>query len=230
MLRAAILPLHAHGGSIDAKSDDDFWAAYKNKVVGGVRILGSALRDRRAPTRAAVPAASAKNVLATPEFAGAVADFPFYFQPFVSQSLGDGSLANLPWMQELPDVLSTAMWSTWVEINTKTGARLGIQQGDLIEIASSVGKLRAARFFPRELPRIYWRCQSDRDTRILAGMRAAAARTPSRFSRALTERETGSLAWAATRVKLTRVGGPEQAKLVFFSGGMSGFPHEEEPR
>ena len=46
----------------------------------------------------------------------------------------------------------------------------------------------------------------------------------------LAERETGSLAWAATRVKIARVGGPEQAKLVLFSGGLSGFPHEEERR
>jgi len=46
----------------------------------------------------------------------------------------------------------------------------------------------------------------------------------------VVERNTGSLAWAATRVKLVRVGGPEQAKLVLFAGGMSRFPHEEEPR
>jgi len=44
------------------------------------------------------------------------------------------------------------------------------------------------------------------------------------------EQNTGSLAWAATRVKLARVGGPEQAKLVLFAGGLSSFPHEEEPR
>jgi molybdopterin-containing oxidoreductase family iron-sulfur binding subunit len=46
----------------------------------------------------------------------------------------------------------------------------------------------------------------------------------------LTEHETGAHAWAATRVKLLRAGGPEQAKLVLFAGGMSGFPHKEEPR
>jgi hypothetical protein len=46
----------------------------------------------------------------------------------------------------------------------------------------------------------------------------------------LAEGETGSLAWAATRVKLTRAGGPEQAKLILYAGGMSGFPHPEEPR
>jgi hypothetical protein len=46
----------------------------------------------------------------------------------------------------------------------------------------------------------------------------------------LTEEKTGSLAWAATRVKLKRVGGPEEARLILFAGGMSGFPHEEDRR
>ncbi len=34
----------------------------------------------------------------------------------------DGSLAHLPWLQEMPDLLTTAMWSTWVEINPQDGA------------------------------------------------------------------------------------------------------------
>jgi anaerobic selenocysteine-containing dehydrogenase len=35
----------------------------------------------------------------------------------------------------------------------------------------------------------------------------------------LTEPETGTLAWAATRVRLTRVGGPD-GRLILFAGGM----------
>ena len=31
-------------------------------------------------------------------------------------------------------------------------------------------------------------------------------------------------------VRVARAGGPEQAKLVLFAGGMSGFPHQEEKR
>ena len=79
-----------------------------------------------------------------PKLAGAAGEFPFYFLPYVSQSLGDGSLAHLPWLQELPDVLTSAMWSSWVEINPKTGERLGIKQGDLVEIASPQGSVHAA--------------------------------------------------------------------------------------
>lgn len=243
MLRAKLVPLRTRGGSggsIDAKRDDDFWAAVQKQ--GGWWSAAPTAPESAAPAvgapaagstngkSAAAPAAAGQNAPAGPEFAGAAADFPFYFQPFVSQSLGDGSLANLPWMQEMPDVLSTAMWSSWVEINPQTGARLGIQQGDLVEIASQVGTLRtAAVLSPGIAPDLLAMPvgQGHEDFGRYASGRGA---NPFSILAPLTERQTGSLAWAATRVKLTRVGGPEQAKLVLFSGGLSRFPHEEEPR
>jgi anaerobic selenocysteine-containing dehydrogenase len=230
MLRAALVPLRTHGGSIDANSDDDFWAAVQKQ--GGWWSAASAAQaaGSKSARSAAVQAASGKIAAAVPEFAGAVADFPFYFQPFVSQSLGDGSLAHLPWMQELPDVLSTAMWSSWVEINPKTGARLGIQQGDLVEIASQVGTLRAAAVLSPGIAPDLLAMPVGQGHENFGRYASGRGANPLSILAPLTERQTGSLAWAATRVKLTRVGGPEQAKLALYSGGLSGFPHEEEPR
>ena len=116
MLRAAFVPLRTRAGSIDAKTEDDFWDAAQTQ--GGWWSAPS-------PAPAAAAAKRAPVSAAAPQFAGAAADFPFYFLPYVSQSLGDGSLAHLPWLQELPDVLTSAMWSSWVEINPKTGEQLG---------------------------------------------------------------------------------------------------------
>ncbi len=139
-------------------------------------------------------------------------------------------LAHLPWLQELPDVLTSAMWSSWVEINPKTGDRLGIKQGDLVEIASEQGSVRAAAVLsPGIAPDMVAMPVGqghENFTRFASGRGA----NPLSILAPLTEQETGSLAWAATRVKLARTGGPEQAKLVLFAGGMSGFPHEEQPR
>ena len=45
----------------------------------------------------------------------------------------------------------------------------------------------------------------------------------------LTEKETGSLAWAATRVKLARAGGSD-GKLILYSPGTGRFPMDEEVR
>ena len=55
--------------------------------------------------------------------------------PYASQAFLDGSLAHLPWLQEMPDPITTAMWSSWVEINPQTAARLRIAEGDVVEIA-----------------------------------------------------------------------------------------------
>jgi menaquinone reductase, molybdopterin-binding-like subunit len=221
MLRAAFVPLRTRPGSIDVKTDDDFWDAAQTQ--GGWWSSPSTSPPVAAVKRPPLSAAS-------PEFAGAVADFPFYFLPYVSQSFGDGSLAHLPWLQELPDVLTSAMWSSWVEINPKTGDRLGIKQGDLVEIASQHGSVRAAAVLsPGIAPDMVAMPVGqghENFTRFASGRGA----NPLSILAPLTEPETGSLAWAATRVKIARTGGPEQAKLVLFAGGMSNFPHEEQPR
>ena len=52
--------------------------------------------------------------------------------------------AHLPWLQEMPDPLTSAMWSSWVEINPATAAALGIGEGDVVEITSAHGTLAAA--------------------------------------------------------------------------------------
>jgi len=226
MLRAAFVPLRARGGSIDKKTDDDFWEAAQ--AQGGWWTLPSASRSAAGTSSPA--AKHAPMALTAPEFAGAPADFPFYFLPYVSQSFGDGSLAHLPWLQELPDVLTTAMWSSWVELHPKTAERLGIQHGDLVKIASPQGSVRApAILSPGIAPDMVAMPvgQGHEDFGRFASGRGV---NPLSILAPLAEHETGSLAWAATRVKLSRAGGPEQASLVLFSGGLSGFPHEEEPR
>jgi menaquinone reductase, molybdopterin-binding-like subunit len=224
MLRAAFVPLRTRGGSIDAKTDDDFWDAAQTQ--GGWWSGSSAA----APSSPLAAPTHAPMAMAEPEFAGAAGDFPFYFLPYASQQFGDGSLAHLPWLQELPDVLTSAMWSSWVEMNPKTGERLGIGHGDLVEIASPQGSVRAAAVLsPGIAPDMVAMPVGqghENFTRFASGRGA----NPLSILAPLTETETGSLAWAATRVKLTRAGGPEQAKLILFAGGMSGFPHEEERR
>ena len=233
MLRAAYVPLRQRGGSITAKTDDDFWDAMQ---MQGGWWSGSATGQPSAARSAAStpsPGAAAKHApvaWVAPEFAGAAGDFPFYFLPYMSQSFRDGSLAHLPWLQELPDVLTTAMWSSWVELNTKTAESMKIEQGDLVEIASQQGSVRApAILSPGIAPDMVAMPvgQGHEDFGRFASGRGA---NPLTILAPLAEKETGSIAWAATRVKISRVGGPEQAKLILYAGGMSTFPHEEEPR
>jgi anaerobic selenocysteine-containing dehydrogenase len=224
MLRAAFVPLRTRGGSIDAKTDDDFWDAAQTQ---GGWWSGSSAATPSSPLPAPQHAPLA---MAEPEFAGAARDFPFYFLPYASQQFGDGSLAHLPWLQELPDVLTSAMWSSWVEMNPKTGERLGIGHGDLVEIASPQGSVRAAAILSPGIAPDLVAMPVGQGHQNFTRFASGRGVNPLSILAPLTETETGSLAWAATRVKLTRAGGPEQAKLVLFAGGMSGFPHEEERR
>jgi anaerobic selenocysteine-containing dehydrogenase len=224
MLRAAFVPLRTRGGSIDAKTDDDFWDAAQTQG-GWWSVPGHTPNASPAAVAKAAPMAAS-----SPEFAGAVADFPFYFLPYPSQSFGDGSLAHLPWLQELPDVLTSAMWSSWVEINPKTGERLGIGQGDLVEIASQQGSVRAAAVLSPGIAPDMVAMPVGQGHENFGRFASGRGANPLSILAPLAEPETGSLAWAATRVKLARAGGPEQARLVLFAGGMSTFPHEEEKR
>src|SRR6185503_11220186 len=73
----------------------------------------------------------AAQAFEAPRFEGDAAQYPLHFLPYLSQQFGDGSAAHLPWLQEMPDPLTSAMWSSWVEINPQTAERLHIANGDL---------------------------------------------------------------------------------------------------
>jgi anaerobic selenocysteine-containing dehydrogenase len=158
-----------------------------------------------------------------PSFDAAPDEFPFHFHPFLSTSFYDGSLAHLPWLQEMPDPLSTAMWSSWVEINPKTAEKLGIKQGDQVEVASQHGKLQApALISPGIAPDTIAMPVGqghENFTRYASGRGA----NPISILAPTVVPETGSLAWAATRVKISRVG---EGKLVLFAGGLRERTHE----
>ncbi len=216
MLRAAFDPLRNHAGSISEKSADDFWSEVQEK--GGWWGAGSL-----SPTRAS-RASSAAVKVAEPQFDGAAGEYPFNFLPCESQQFGDGRHANLPWMQEMPDAISTAMWSTWVEINPKTAEKMGIRQGELLEVASQHGKLQApALIAPGIAPDVVAMPvgQGHENYGRYASHRGA---NPIRILAPQAEAATGALAWAATRVKITRVG--KQGKLILFGGGLREWPRE----
>src|SRR5205814_2326333 len=102
--------------------------------------------------------AEAARKFVEPQFDGDASEYAFHFLPYPSQALLDGSLAHLPLLQELPDPMSSAVWSSWVEINMQTANRLGIRQGDWVEITSRQGTIRVPRFHSRELLRTMLRC------------------------------------------------------------------------
>jgi menaquinone reductase, molybdopterin-binding-like subunit len=148
-------------------------------------------------------------------FAGEIDQYPYHLLPHASAAFYDGSLAHLPWLQELPDPMTSAMWSSWVEINERKAEELGIHQGDLVEVTSPQGSLRVPAFLsPGIAPDVLAIPVGQGHTNFTRyatnrGVNPIAILAPS------TVGLVDTLAWAATRVKIARVGGPDDSLILF---------------
>lgn len=223
-LRTAYAPLAQQSGSIKATDANDFWK--KVQAQGGWWASEAATSGTKPASPSPAAAKPAPAQLAEAKFDGAENEFPFHFLPYASQQFRDGSLAHLPWLQEMPDPLSSAMWCSWVEIHPKTAGAFGIRQGDLVEVASQHGKLQApALISPGIAPDVIAMPmgQGHENYTRYASKRGA---NPASILAPEVEAETGTLAWAATRVKITRAG---EGRLILF-GADSRLPDEGSRR
>ena len=221
MLQATLAPLAHHPGSINAKDGDDFWS--KIQEQGGWWGEEATVAPRAKPVENSFSAMKYQDA----EFAGSVGEYPFHFLPYATPQLYDGRHANLPWMQEIPEVLSTGMWGTWVEINPRAAAALQIEQGDLVEVASPHGKVRApALLSPGIGPDMIAIPvgQGHEDYGRYASGRGA---NPITMLAPHVESATGALAWAGTRVSVTKVG---KGELILLSGGPTQWSQEKIAR
>jgi anaerobic selenocysteine-containing dehydrogenase len=149
---------------------------------------------------------------AKPRFAGNEKEFPFHLSVFPSTAFFDGRGAPLPWLQQLPDPMTTAVWGSWIEINPKTAAELGINFGDLVEVTSPQGSLRVpAVIYPGIRPDMVAipLGQGHRDMGRYAKGRGV---NPLQLLAMTLEESTAQPAWNATRVRVTRIS--EKGELV----------------
>jgi anaerobic selenocysteine-containing dehydrogenase len=212
----AAFPPAAEGGDpwMEAQEKGGWWGTLAASQVAAV---------------AGVPqgVAPAPTAFAEPQFDGDAAKFPFHFLPYASTTFYDGSTAHLPWLQEMPDPLTSAMWSSWVEVNPQTAAKLGIREGDLVDVTSASGTLRSSAVItPGIAPDVLGMPMGQGHTQFT---RYATGRgeNPAELLAALAVGSTNSVAWAATRVSLARAGDPD-GRLVLFAGGKFEEGHEHE--
>jgi menaquinone reductase, molybdopterin-binding-like subunit len=153
-----------------------------------------------------------------PGFDGAPAQFPLQFQPYPSLQYHDGRAANLPWMQELPDPVSSAMWDLPAEIDPQTAEKLNVTTGDWLRVESPHGSLNAAAYVhPAALPGVVSMAigQGHAHYGRYASGRGA---NPLSILAPTLENSTSALAFGATRVRLTRLEN-KPAELTQFSPG-----------
>jgi anaerobic selenocysteine-containing dehydrogenase len=135
--------------------------------------------------------------------------FPFEFQPYTSLQYHDGSAAHLPWMQELPDPVSSSIWGLPVELDPKTAAGLRVSNGDIVRVESPHGTIDAPAYVhPGAIPGVVSMPIGDGHTHFgrYASGRGA---NPLSILAPVYETSTGALVLGGTRVKITRLSGPK---------------------
>jgi anaerobic selenocysteine-containing dehydrogenase len=157
-------------------------------------------------------------------------EYPYYLHLYLSDFLSDGRGANLPWLQGVPDPMTTIAWQTWIEINKVTAQKLGVSDGDVVTITSKFGQMEAPVYvFPaiREDTIAIPIGQGHSDYGRYAQQRGS---NPMNLIGMQAEKGGDSLLWSNQRVKMTRTG--KQVKLAVFEdkiGVTEGIPGESFP-
>ena len=160
------------------------------------------------------------------QFSGPEGPRTFHLMPFASASLTDGRGASLPWLQAMPDPITTATWRTWIEINVQVAKEMGIDEGDVVRVTSDGRTLEALAYpHPGTPPGVV---SVPIGQGHLAGGRYAERRGNNVLSilAPVTDGQTGALAWAATRVTISKTG--RWVRLPKFENTVSEIPRDEE--
>ena len=195
-------------GSIEATTADEFWN-------GLLRRGGWWDEFRNGPTTVRPAEGLLKTIAdnaSEPSFAGirVGSDDSLYLVPFAHNTLLDGYNGHLPWLQAAPDPLSTVTWQTWVELSDATADHLGVKEGDILRIQSSKDSIRAIAYPSPAVPPDTISIPFGQGRKH--GSDYATDRNGSESSNVMdilettTVKGTGSLAWAGTRVRVTKTG------------------------
>ena len=130
--------------------------------------------------------------------------------PFAHNTLLDGYDGHLPWLQATPDPLSTVTWQTWVELNDSTADRLGVKEGDIVRIESSKDSIRAVVYptpaVPPNVVGVPLGQGRKHGSDYATGRRGTESSNVLDILETTVVKDTGSLAWAGTRVRLSKTG------------------------
>lgn len=191
-----------HGSSLgayNARTLAGFWALWRQ--YGGWWSEKEILREPELTeiTQQPLPVVG-------PQFEGDPNVYPFHLHLYPSLALTDGRGANLPWLQETPDPMTTASWQTWVELNPETARSLGVEDNDVVRVSSPAGEVEApVVVFPGIRPDVIAIPigQGHQDYGRYAERRG---RNPMALVVPTTDPDTGALAWGATRVRVESTG------------------------
>ncbi|PIS09741.1 MAG: molybdopterin oxidoreductase [Bdellovibrio sp. CG10_big_fil_rev_8_21_14_0_10_47_8] len=101
------------------KSFDDFWDEALQDGVVGTQASGSSSRTFKTEALSSVKPVQSQG-------------FELVLHPTVA--MGDGSLANVAWLHELPDPVTKICWDNYVSVSIATAEALKLKEGMLLEL------------------------------------------------------------------------------------------------
>jgi anaerobic selenocysteine-containing dehydrogenase len=159
-------------------------------------------------------------------FAGDAGQMPFMLHLYPSAAFADGRSAHLPWLQEMPDPMTTVMWGSWVEINPETAHTLEIHEGDVLTVASPQGTIELPAFlYPGLRPDVIAIPVGQGHTQLGRYAQNVGA-NPLRISRSVLDSASGAVVQSAVRVSVAKTGRNE--RLIRF-GASDARGHHEHP-
>ncbi len=200
-----------HSAEQGAPGFEEFWRAALEAGVWGQP--GIAAGDQIAPSGSATIAAITNPVS---EFAGSETDYPLVLHPYLSATFLDGRGANLPWLQELPDPLTSVVYGSWAELNPATAEDLGIKEGDILQVETPAGSVSVpAVIFPAIRPGVVAMPIGQGHTSYGRYARNRGV-NPMHLVPMQFDDRSGDLAWAASRARVTNTG--ERVQIVKTDG------------
>jgi anaerobic selenocysteine-containing dehydrogenase len=219
VVKRAIGQLPRAAGGANSDEAEDFLKTVLEQGVWSGEVTG-----KRAAPEAAIETRPRFSLLSADNLSTAD-EYPLTLLAYEHAALGFGEQANLPWLQELPDPMTSVMWGSWVEINPKTAASLGIADGDLVEVTSPQNSLRApAVLYPAIRPDVIATPYGQGHTAYgrYARARGANAALLNTFSGDEAARPD------AVRVKISKVAG--EAGLIRFGTDLLEKIENDRPR
>ena len=186
--------------------------------------IGPALRTNVAPTRRVNFVMPQQPVVAR-TFAGDTGQMPFMLHLYPSAAFADGRTAHLPWLQEMPDPMTTVMWGSWVEINPETAHKLDVHEGDVLTITSPQGSIELPAFlYPGLRPDVIAIPVGQGHTQF--GRYSQRGANPLRISASALDPASGAVVQSGVRVSVGKTGRHEP--LIRF-GASDARGHHEHP-
>jgi anaerobic selenocysteine-containing dehydrogenase len=176
----------------DTKSDPAWYAAL---AKGGYWTMSKA-----APAVGHLPAAPAAIAARAVPPNGS---FALHLFPHIYWT--DGRHANLGWMQENADPMTSAVWNSWVEINLQTAEKMGIRTGDILRLTTAHGHIDAPAVpSPGIHPNVVAMPIGQGHTRY--GREAMhRGSNPLSILDPTAEAQTGALAYNGTTIRLAKI-------------------------